>query len=135
MAVKMEAVFVKLPPKVYAATPPSFHSDPELSATSPVNDLLLVPPRAIVPDTEVDPVTARVKLPVVKFVPLPIIRFPPMLRLDPVVKLLVPDRVRLPATEVIKGATETVPLRDKLPSIVVTVPMVGVPLPERVRLK
>ena len=65
-AVNVVALFVKLPPKMKAATAPvvvSFHTAPLLSVTSPVKVMVrlvvLVEPKFIVPDIAVAPVTVK----------------------------------------------------------------------------
>ena len=84
--------------------------------------------------TVVVPVTPKAKPPAVNVVPSPIPRFPAIARAALVVRVDVPLKLTLPATEVIGEVALALPLKVRFPPIVVTPVKVFAPEPERVRL-
>lgn len=115
-------LFCRLPAKFIAATLVSFQVPPELIVTSPVNVFAPVFARVNVPETEVVPVTPRVKLvPVVKPVPEFIVKFPEIDKFAPVE--VVPEVV-LRLLKVVTTVDGKVLLE-----VMLTVPVLGVHVP------
>ena len=113
LAVNVVALLVKLPPKLIIEAAVSFQIEPLFSVTLSVNVFALVPPRTIEPETDVAPPILSEKLaPVVKVVPFPNVKLFDMVRLTTVVVV-------------------DVPLKERVPIVVVPVDKVFAPLPEK----